>query len=61
MVDVITIFDVRYLFKQSSDVRPGLQAIGFGSFNQTVKHGAGLCTTASVGEQPVFTVMPILA
>ena len=54
MVDVISIFDVRYLFKQRGDIRTGLQAISFGSFNQTVKHGAGLCTATGVGEQPVF-------
>lgn len=48
MVDVIAIFDVRYLFKQHGDIRLRLQAIHFDSFNQTVKHGAGLCVAADV-------------
>lgn len=54
VVDIIVAFDKRPLLEQAHQVVNRLQAVGFGGFDQTVKHRTGIGATMGVGEQLSF-------
>ena len=54
VVDIIVAFDMRPLIKQAHQVVNRLHVIGFGGFDQAIKHRTGIGTAMGVGEQPGF-------
>lgn len=52
VVDMISVVDKRPMLKQAYQVINRLQVIGFGCFDQAVKHGTGIGASVDFVKQP---------